>query len=266
MSKGTFDFSSLKKLYLSVSDVKPEGMEMLVPLSDMLHSDRIGQVLELGVQKYKALNFEMPASLVGLSYFNLCGTLYYLSAIHNSWLDLSIPQLQFYVVPQVYYLDLGYYIPEPRISELPTLNREEVLRQSLEIFITETLRPLVEQLSKRADVKPEMIWYQWASRLLQIRNYMMEQDIEPEVRDRIISDFKLLTEQLLPELFGCRRNPLLQLRPVYVDSPYQPGKQVLIRSACCMYYSREGGELCFNCPKMKPADREIMREKIIASR
>ncbi|WP_275901445.1 (2Fe-2S)-binding protein [Cohnella algarum] len=38
----------------------------------------------------------------------------------------------------------------------------------------------------------------------------------------------------------------------------------MIRSACCMYYCREGGEKCFNCPRLTPDEREAMRESIMA--
>ena len=95
-----------------------------------------------------------------------------------------------------------------------------------------------------------------------MRDYVREYETREDVRARFEADFAVLTS-LPAELFGLRRNPYVH-EPVYIDNPYRPGTTMMMRSACCMYYCREDGAKCYNCPGLSEAERESMRTAILA--
>ncbi|MBW7453583.1 hypothetical protein ACFOLF_12660 [Paenibacillus sepulcri] len=89
-------------------------------------------------------------------------------------------------------------------------------------------------------------------------------ETRPEVLARFNHDYKLQTELLGAEVFNLRRNPFYHI-PRYIESPYKPGEQIMMRSSCCMYYCQEDGQMCYTCPRLTSGERNEMKEKIMAA-
>ncbi|GFZ81378.1 hypothetical protein GCM10008018_28840 [Paenibacillus marchantiophytorum] len=115
-------------------------------------------------------------------------------------------------------------------------------------------------------MKPDMIWNQYAARLTFAQDFLLGQPLPAEMKERYLNGYKVLTQGITADVFGRRRNPFLHLKPIYLDSPNEEGKKVLMRSSCCMYNCREGGELCYTCPKRTEKDRLEMKEKLAAAK
>jgi ferric iron reductase protein FhuF len=98
-----------------------------------------------------------------------------------------------------------------------------------------------------------------------VLDYIMENEPNKDVKDRFAEDYETLCE-LSPEVFNLKKNPFIH-KPKYISNPYEePEKPMLIRSSCCMYYKKENGTLCYNCPRMTPQERENKRLEIMEQR
>lgn len=261
----TVSFDLLER-YLHVTDKAPEEAILSVPLTDLLKEDTMRQLLELGREQYKATSMELPASFLGLSLFSLCGAIHYVSAINDAWLDLNPDNVNFFLESHGDHVHAGYQLQEVRLAPLPESNRDEALKEAYERYFTEHFNALLLSIAETAGVKPDMIWSQYAARLTYMQDFLLENETRTEIRERYIAGHRVLTAALEPDVFGRRRNPFHHMKPVYLDSPYEPGRQLLMRSSCCMYFKREGGEMCFNCPRMREEDRERLRQEKLAAR
>lgn len=152
------------------------------------------------------------------------------------------------------------------LQPLPECKREDALEEAYERFYREQFNILVETIAEQAAVKPDLIWNQYAARLTYMQDFLLGFETRPEVRERLLTGYQVLTEAIEPAAFDRRRNPFRHLKPIYLDSPYEAGQTVLMRSSCCMYYCRDGGVLCYNCPRMKEEDRQQRKEKIMSGK
>lgn len=261
----SLNFALLEK-YLHITNTPPEHTLILVPATDLWKMETMKGLMEVGRVQYKATSRMLPASFLGLSLFSLCGALHYAAATHNEWLDLSLDNLNFFLESHRDHIHAGYQVKEVRMRQLPEPGRVEALREAYEQFFTEQFNRIVDTIAEVAEVKPDMIWNQYAARLTYMQDFLLESERRPEVIERLMSGYQVLTEGIEPSVFNRRRNPFRHLKPVYLDSPHEAGKKVLLRSSCCMYYCREGGELCYNCPRMTESERLQRKEKIASGK
>ncbi|ASA21748.1 (2Fe-2S)-binding protein [Paenibacillus donghaensis] len=58
--------------------------------------------------------------------------------------------------------------------------------------------------------------------------------------------------------FGLAKNPFnVVIRRI--EAIDDPAKKVMMRNRCCLYYRIEGGQYCYNCPRLKEAERAERR-------
>lgn len=108
-----------------------------------------------------------------------------------------------------------------------------------------------------------MIWQQFGALLANVKDYVHEHIPVPAMVDSFDLGYRTISEQVPAEAFGLRRNPFVHT-PRYVDNPYEPGGQMMMKSSCCMYDKRENGVKCYSCPMLTPDERERMRLEICA--
>jgi len=232
-----------------------------VPAAELHLADRMQAALGLSKDAYRALDMSLPASFIGLSVFGLCATQLLILAQTNRWIDLSPDNLTFQLEPHESHLHAGYRIEQVRLDELPASEeRMPMLTEAWTRFHRDTTVPLVESAARHAGVKPQLIWNQFPARQSFLRDYIREHERRPDVLARFHDEDRLLSS-LPPALFHLRKNPFVH-RPKYIPSPYQEGRNMIIRSSCCMYYKREDGKKCFHCPMLTEREREEMRAAI----
>ncbi|MCI3921277.1 hypothetical protein MO973_13655 [Paenibacillus sp. TRM 82003] len=261
MSERTLDFS-LVNAYFHIS---PDGFEepvLTIRAVDALRDEAAAKkALFTGGELAKATGPELPASFWGLSFFNLCATEMLFMAQQGCFLDLSFDNLWFQLESHGDHAHLGYKIDRLAWEDAPAEGRARFLEERLTRMIEKDIAPAVRTVARAAGVKPEMIWLQYGARMAFLRDYLRENEPREDVLRRFESDDAVLSA-LPAELFGTKRNPFVHT-PRYVDSPYKPGSRMMIRSACCMYYCREDGEKCYNCPKLTETEREARYAAIL---
>jgi ferric iron reductase protein FhuF len=259
------DFS-LVEAYFHISPKGTANSVYSVCASALLQPKTSDEVLRRCAELLKALTLQLPASFVGLSFFNLCAALQLVLSQSNRLLDLSLDNLVFQIKPDGDYVQGCFRIVKTRWEELPAEGeqRNAVLLKRLTAFYQGTITPVVEAFAARAGVKPDLIWNQFGARMASLLDYVNEHEQREDVRNRFADDYALLAGALPPSVFNRRRNPFAHA-PRYLDSPYRPGEKIMMRSSCCMYYCRIGGEKCYNCPRLTERQRAEMRAKIEAS-
>lgn len=259
------DFSLVKRYF----HISLEGMEhplVEVEGTDLLDGGKLLPVLESGGRLVRATGLELPVSFAGMTLCNLCAVSLIFIVQYNRMPDLSLSNLTFQLESHGDHAHLGFQIKEARYKDVPDKpgpEREAFIMREWEPFIRESVAPAIETIAGCAGLKPELVWGQFGAHMLRVKGMIAEMEKGEEALARLEHDYRVLTETVPADWFNLRRNPFPH-RPRFVESPYRPGEQWMIRSACCMYYCREGGEKCFNCPRLTPDEREAMRESIMA--
>ncbi|MFC5405309.1 hypothetical protein [Cohnella soli] len=260
-----YDFS-LAKAYLHIS---PEGAEHLLEEHHpnvFFDEPRLQELMRVAGTTVQAYDLKLPGSFLGTSLANLCLTKLIFLAQYGCTLDLSADRILF----QIEYKEghghphLGYKVVEVVASEIPENGGDEFVLADWSAYISEFVTPAVEAIAKAAGFKPEAIWQQFGGIVGNLVDFAEKSPMPEAMKASLLHHVRLLSESIPPELFHSRRNPFMS-KIRYVESPYKAGEQWVMKSSCCYYDGREGGEKCFVCPKLTEEDRRIMKANIQAS-
>ena len=191
-------------------------------------------------QEYRATGMELPASLLGTILLGPLIAMIIESSEEEQAADLSLPNLSIQLA--LYDGSNPYLLLKPKEKD-PIGSKEFTDR--LPEFIRNNLKAPIEQISEAAHVKPTLIWNQFGARFAStLEAYQKSAAAE---HGRKAAKFSELIRSYQGNLFGTRKNPFIH-EPAYIDNPYEPGTSMMIRSACCMFYKKENGQKCANCP------------------
>ena len=258
---GTVDFSLFKRFFM----ISPEGADdpiWSMAAADLVRDETMREALRICGQPYRATDLYLPASFIGLSVYGLCAVQLMILVQTGRWIDLPLSNLTFEVVAREGYAQIGYRIHDVRLSDVPEGDaRSAYLNEAWTAFHRNTVIPFIESVTRQAGVKPQLVWNQYPSRHAFLRDYIREHETRREILTRFEQEDALLSS-LPAGLFRLRKNPYIH-QPKYIPSPYEEGKRMMVRSACCMYYKREHGTKCYNCPILSEQDREAMRRSMV---
>lgn len=121
-------------------------------------------------------------------------------------------------------------------------------------------RPLIEALAEAGGVNAGLLWGQWPARLHNAISQLMLETDNSLLRRQLEEDYLFLRSGLPPrEIFGRARNPFdVPVKPV--EDLTDPGRQVALKSSCCLNYRTEGGVYCYRCPRLTEAERAERRK------
>lgn len=235
-----------------------------VPAPLILQEDRMREVLQLGSGLVKGIGLELAVSYIGLAFFGLAATKQVVMSQYDRILDLSLDNLTIQLETHDDHAHVVLKLSEIKWTDLPTEGRETAIQSEWTRYFAETMNPLVEAAASAAGFKPAIIWNQYGARVAYLMDYLRKLVPEGPLRQVIDEDYLLLAG-MPGETFNRRKNPY-DHTPCYLDSPYEPDGQIMLRSACCMYYKRESGTKCYNCPILKDGERSEMKAQIEAER
>ena len=252
----TMDLSLFEE-HFHISASGCEHPLLSVPAAELLDEKRMREALELGSSLTKGVGLELAVSFIGISFFGLAATKQIVMSQYGKILDLSLDNLTVQLEAHDDHAHVIFKYNELKWTDLPAEGRDEAIRAEWTRYFAETMNPLIEAAARAAGLKPALIWNQYGARIAYVMEYL--RGIVPEgALRRTMEDDCLLLAGMPGETFNRRKNPYVHT-PVYIDSPYEPGGQIMIRSACCMYYKRENGTKCYTCPILKEQDRAEMK-------
>ncbi|RTE11611.1 (2Fe-2S)-binding protein [Paenibacillus whitsoniae] len=258
------DFSIVER-YLHIS---PQGMDnplVRIPGAQLLEEATMRRLLSQGQTMLKGKGLDIAASHMGLTMFNVISMMYLFMAQYNLWLSLLPEDLEFQIEQHDDHAHAGFQLLALRWKEVPLVDRAAFIEQEMRTLMQTLVIPVINVTAASAKVNPSMIWNQFGARMVFLRDFVLENDPRPHVREQFVHDYEVLSKQLTPDVFERKTNPF-DHEPTYLSSPYEEGKRVILRSSCCFYYRRENGEKCFTCPLLNNEQREQMREDITRQR
>jgi len=260
----TYDFS-LAKTYFHIS---PEGTDHLydeMPATGLLDPIRLGEMLRKTGELVKATDGKLPGSFFGTTLCHLMLTKLVFVSLYGKVLELTLERLTFQVEQEEGHdhPHLGYRIDEVRELDIPSEGGEAFVLDDWRKFVSEAVAPAVESIAEASGMKPEMIWGQFGGVGALVKGFVDNTPFPAEVKERFHRHYRIMTEEIAPDVYRARRNPFA-CRPRFTESPYRPGEQWMIRSACCFYDRRENGEKCYVCPKLTEDERAAMKARIQA--
>ncbi|PZE22285.1 (2Fe-2S)-binding protein [Paenibacillus xerothermodurans] len=255
------DYSLTDSLFrISANGHKEPVFEM--PAAHWLLTEQAQKALAVIGEMTRSIGLDLPASLAGLSLFNLCTAKLIILARHDCFVDLSLPNLIFQVHVHNGHSYAGYRIVAPERRESREANNEQFAKSHWTEFFREHINPAIESIARTAVVDAGLIWNQFGGQLANIREYLRRQQDYIIAMDEFDRCAAVLTERLSADVFGRKKNPFAY-RPRVIDNPWQPGGRMIIRSSCCMFDRRVDGQKCYNCPRLSRDERES-RRKVIA--
>lgn len=198
--------------------------------------------------------------------------IHYINAMCDSLLDLSLDNIQLQLIVKDGYPAFHFQLlddaekPPPANDEPNSVLASTSARKAmLTAYYGEQLLPLIEGVALAGGANTGQMWAQLASILRWFKTLAVQMEITDQEREAVIQGYEHVIT-MPPEVMGLRKN-LLKFKPVEIDSPYQPGEKVLMKSTCCLYYKVDGGQdYCYTCPKLSKAERQTRYEAIAASR
>ncbi|RED64638.1 (2Fe-2S)-binding protein [Cohnella lupini] len=235
-----------------------------VPVADILVHETMKDLLQRGSALVKGIGLEIGVSFIGLAFFGLAATKQLIMTQYDRILDLSMENLTIQLESHGDHAHVVFKIGELKWTDLPAEGRAEAVQSEWARYFADTMNPLIEAAAAAAGLKSPLIWNQYGARAAYLMDYVRKMIPEGPLRDRVNEDFSLL-ENMPGETFNRRKNPYVHT-PCYLDSPYEPGGQIILRSACCMYYKRESGTKCYTCPILKDDERTELKQQIEEAR
>ncbi|PYI51851.1 (2Fe-2S)-binding protein [Paenibacillus flagellatus] len=256
---------SLAATYFHISAAGSADPVYETPATDLLKPATMDDLLRRGRGLLNGLGLDIAVSFVGLAFFGVPATVHTYMWQYDRVLDLSLGNLTVQLEAHGDHAHLVLKIGEVRWRELPADGREAAIVGELDTLFRETVNPIVETAAATAGFKPDLIWNQFGARMISVADFLVRRAPDEAMKSKYEADLALLVRGLPPETFNRRKNPY-DHRPRYVESPYKPGETIVVRSSCCMWYRRENGVKCFNCPILSDEQRAEMKTRIEAER
>ncbi|WEK54788.1 MAG: IucA/IucC family C-terminal-domain containing protein [Candidatus Cohnella colombiensis] len=257
------DLSLFERLF-HISTNGAEAPEISVPLNELLESEaKMLQFLQKGKELVRGIGLELAVSFTGLAFLGIAVTKQVVMSQYDRILDLSPSNLTIQIECHNGYPNIVFKIHHVRWTNLMMENRADAVITEWNQYFEQHFNPIIEHITAVAGLKPNLIWNQFGTRTAYVMNYFRE-NLPPDLPlQRLDEDFTLL-ETLPAQCFNRKRKNPFQHSPRFIDNPYDPGKQIMVRSACCLYDKRDNGVKCYNCPRLKEDDRAEKRAQIEA--
>lgn len=149
----------------------------------------------------------------------------------------------------------GAWLPKARLKDWtmtePAAGRREQWRDEvLERMFAGNLSRVWGALAKLAKVPKSILWENTAIYVYWLYEKNFGAGANPEQRRRLEEDYHYLLHAAPAQLFGEKRNPLIQFnRPKVTRTGYE--QPIRVRKTCCFYYitSDKQDDYCSSCPK-----------------
>ena len=219
----------------SASHVRAEWAAM-----EIMEQETLSSIMGQLKQEYRATGMELPASLLGTILLGPLIAMIIESSEEEHAADLSLANLS---IQLALYNGSNPYLLLKRNGKKQIGSSE--FTDLLPEFIQNNLNEPIEKISEAACVKPTLIWNQFGARLASTMEAYKKAGTAEHIQNA--EKYTELIMSYPGKLFGIRKNPFIH-EPAYIDSPYEPGTPMMVRSACCMFYKKENGQKCANCP------------------
>ncbi|MFD0616001.1 (2Fe-2S)-binding protein [Paenibacillus sp. GCM10027629] len=206
----------------------------------------------------KALSLDVAATYFTAQFARMFAAFHYAIWRYGIHLDLSMNLMSVHIVAHPDgYITLKFNLKSIQGTTVPLANRSLLVTSLMTSFYSEQVRPILQPLASAAGISVGALWGIIPTYFEYYYEQWLEEPIDEVQRIHLAEDMDVLHHQLPPTVFGRVKNPF-QVKFRYMDSPYEPGEKMRLKSACCLAYKTEGGTYCLSCPRLSEADRAQM--------
>lgn len=260
MTQIDIDFTLIEE-HLNISTTGSDEPAYAIAATNVMNAAAMKEFLHQGSVLLKGIGLELAVSCIGLAYFGIAAAQQYVMTQYNRILEITPDNLTIQLESHGNYASVVFKLNEWKWTELPEVNRDAAIIAAWKQLFAHTLNPLIEATASAGGLKSSLVWNQYGARMAYMKGFLGEQVTGEQAKQRLEDDLLLLTN-LPAATFNLNRKNPFEHTPCYIDSPTQPGKQVMLRSSCCMYYRREEGVKCYSCPLLKE-DERAERKKVL---
>ncbi len=250
-----------RKFYVCLED--REGILFSAPAAALVDRDDMKRCLEKYASCIRASGLHPAATFfcAWIGYVALAQQ--YMLSAENKKIDLSLSNIDVQLYGKGQRFAFAFKIRRWSEQALPAsgADRRAARHRALAELYGETIRPLFESMAAAADIRTGQLWGQLPARFEYYRKILLSELPEAGLKTRMTEDYDALLHEVEPAVFGEKKNPF-GVKFHWVEDPREAGKQIPLKSACCLYYKTEGGEYCYTCPRMKETERAERRRKL----
>lgn len=126
------------------------------------------------------------------------------------------------------------------------------LLDELGMFYKNDVRPIILALAEAAQTRAVMLWKHVYNQLYAFMEEDVQDEADDSLRSHIIRQFKSITWDLEPEVFGLRSNPF-RIKTKFRIDPCSPHETISIKATCCLAYQLRADQgYCSSCPILPP--------------
>lgn len=241
-----------------------------VSAADLVRQEPMKQLLEQYQQLIKGDDIQVAGAYFASTWCAISLLQQYLLSISASSISLSLSQFCIQIGMKNGYPAIFYVLNEgvqeeyeqALLNDTPAVDREQWLGEGYRQIIS----PVFESIAQVTGLALTQVWGQIPDRVEYYILEFMKLSGSEEAQLRIQDDYSFLREELAPTWFGLKRNPF-QVKRKEMESPYEPGTTIKMKSTCCLAYRVDNGKYgyCYACPKMTKEERAHKKEQIAAS-
>ncbi|GGG11456.1 IucA/IucC family C-terminal-domain containing protein [Paenibacillus abyssi] len=255
----TFDFLYLEEKFNIVRSDREEII-FAMSMASLLEEENAQQFLAVYAPLIKTTDLDAAAAYFAGYLGAAAASLQYSLSVWDAMFDLSCENVIVQLHRAGEYFRLAFKLINDTVEFAPRDSEERLKwrEQRLTTYYHDSVSPLFQVFARCAGVDVKMLWGQLPTRF----NYYMEiwmSELENAApKSRLEADYRYLREDLAAAVFGCKKNPF-EVKIRWIESLNEPGRQMRMKNACCLYYKTEGGQYCYSCPRLKEEDREARR-------
>ncbi|USG66192.1 (2Fe-2S)-binding protein [Brevibacillus ruminantium] len=260
-----FDFSYLSEHHALTTEDIPNILHRC-PLENLMQAEGMADMVAFYQAEIKGLGPDVAAAYFAGWFGYVCTGFQYLISRYHAAPDFSPANLEVQFYKKNHHTWLTFKIKDSRVAtrQRDQHDRASWRKEALEIFYTQTVRPLFDTLSHATGHDLHQIWGQVVMAMYWSREKWLNVFETVEARKLMEEDYHFVTAEMAPEIFGRKKNPY-QTKLSFVKSPRDPEAMIPRKATCCLAYRTENGHgYCYTCPRISEEEREEKRLRFLA--
>lgn len=231
---------------------------------ELLEADKMTTLVAVYAPLIRAKELGAVATYFAGWFSGVALGLQYSMSMWNRSISLSLEQLTIQLCQGEHGSEFWFVLDDCIEQEAPCTDEEraEWRKQTYRQFYSQTVAPLFQSLADATGIGVGMIWGQMPTRFHYYLDVFTQAAQEPAAIKRIADDFRCLSREVEPAVFGRDKNPF-DVKVRWIDDPRVPDKKLRMKNACCLYYQTEGGEYCYTCPRMNERERAERQKRMM---
>ncbi|CDN43480.1 (2Fe-2S)-binding protein [Paenibacillus sp. P22] len=239
----------------------PDGIHMTATAEELARPDTASRFLELYAGLLPSTSIQPSATYFCSWARSLTSAVHWLLASRGGCLSVAPQDWTVVLAKPGAYASISFM---PSSATLVTVEGDGSAidpQTVMDRLYGELIAPIFRTFADVSGVRQNDLWRLMATNLNYTKATLLADSPAENEFMSLESDFRYVLTEMPGEKVGLDRNPLaIPMR--YVDNPYKPGEQSMMRASCCLAYMTDFAKYCYTCPRLKSSERDRMIQEI----